>query len=289
MSRIKNQCRSSRKSIIKKLKSYVWPQKKCAIPPADEASKKSIIFDMDGVICTTHSLTAFYEVGIFITLQYILEQWKIPSQNEFYKVIMSTPAKSAAQSFVTDTLRMPQIIVDWQCGLQSTENLQKAMAQHIQNKKNLTNIEKKFWMQVVSLKTIPERLIASRCVIPGGVELLHDLKYAGYNLYVISNWDSLSFPLLEKQFPEIFMHHHKKMFNDIIISGKIGIVKPDHIIFEKAISKFGIEVSDAVFIDDVIENVQAAEKIGIESIHCIKENMKHVRMHLASILKNKSK
>ncbi|MBV8660543.1 MAG: HAD-IA family hydrolase [Candidatus Dependentiae bacterium] len=163
------------------------------------------------------------------------------------------------------------------------------MIEHIQNKKNLSKIEKKFWIQTVSVKTIPAKLIASRCIIPGSIELLRDLKNAGYNLYVISNWDSLSFPILEKQFPEIFTHEGQKTFDDIIISGKVGMVKPDHIIFEKALSKFGIQASDAVFIDDVIENIQAAEKVGIESIHCIKENMKHVRMHLASILKNKSK
>jgi FMN phosphatase YigB (HAD superfamily) len=285
MPRIKNQYLAPRTSIIKIIQALIWRTSTNQIPLAAQSTKTSIIFDLDGVLCTTNTLQAFREIGILLTFQYIFEQWKIPSQNELYKIIMSTPAKSKVQSFITDTLRMPQIVVDWQCGLQSTHDLQNAMIQNINNA-NLTHIQKKFWIKAIILQTTPEMLIASRCIIPGAVQLLHDLKYAGYKIYIISNWDLVSFPLFKKNFPKIFTFNNKKMFDGIMTSGKAGIVKPHHTIFEKSLIEFNIQATDALFIDDVIENVQAAQKFGISSIHCIKQNLKYVRKHLINILKS---
>ncbi len=277
------------------IKSCCWWQKKYQIPPAVQSappsprlrrtSKKAIIFDLDGVLCTTHTLRAFQEIGWLVTIQYILEQWRLPSQELLYRAIAAVPAKSKVRSFVADKTVMPAIMVDWQCGLQPVDDLQKAMIDHIENSQH-TKIQKQFLINVIKLTLTPEKLIASRCTISAGIKLLHDLKTAGYQLYIISNWDAQSFPLLKKQFPEIFIYNNKKIFDGIITSGKTGIVKPHHKIFELALKEFGIQPSDAVFIDDVIENIQSAQNVGIQSIHCIKQNMKHVRMHLIKILKN---
>ena len=75
------------------------------------------------------------------------------------------------------------------------------------------------------------------------------------------------------------------MFDGIITSGKVGIVKPHHTIFETALKEFNIQASQAIFIDDVIENVKSAQKVGIQAIHCIHYNIKQVRIHLINILK----
>jgi HAD superfamily hydrolase (TIGR01509 family) len=288
MPRIPNQFLKPRTSIIKFIQSCIWPHVKHQIPRAVQSSKTSVIFDLDGVLCRTNTLQALREIGIILTLKFIAEQWRLPSQTEFYQKLMNTPAKSKIKSFITDTLRMPQIVVDWQCGLQPIADIQAAMINHINNSQ-LTAIEKKFWIKAIMLQTTPETLIASRCLIPGAVKFLRDLKSAGYNLYVISNWDPLSFPLLKKQFPGIFTYQGKKMFEATMTSGKAGIVKPYHTIFEKSLLDFELLASDAIFIDDVIENVHTAQKIGMQAIHCIDHKIKNVKIDLINILKNSKK
>jgi epoxide hydrolase-like predicted phosphatase len=58
----------------------------------------------------------------------------------------------------------------------------------------------------------------------------------------------------------------EKLFEVILISGEIGVAKPDREMFEMALSKLGVAPEEAVFIDDQKKNIDAAEKIGIRGI-----------------------
>jgi 2-haloacid dehalogenase len=53
---------------------------------------------------------------------------------------------------------------------------------------------------------------------------------------------------------------------DMIISGREHVMKPDHRIFELALQRFGIKASESVFIDDNPNNVKAANEVGIRGI-----------------------
>jgi 2-haloacid dehalogenase len=56
-------------------------------------------------------------------------------------------------------------------------------------------------------------------------------------------------------------------FDDILVSGREGLIKPDPAIFQLLASRFGIEASRSVFIDDSIKNVEAARRLGFRAIH----------------------
>jgi len=45
-------------------------------------------------------------------------------------------------------------------------------------------------------------------------------------------------------------------FRDILISGEVGVIKPDPRIFELALSRFAIDPARAVYIDDVAANAE---------------------------------
>lgn len=89
--------------------------------------------------------------------------------------------------------------------------------------------------------------------------LLPKLKSNGHNLYCLSNMSRETFDYL-KCF-EFF-----KYFDDIIISAHIQMMKPDIEIFNFMIKKFNISAQDSVFIDDRLENIQAAQSVGIKGI-----------------------
>lgn len=57
-----------------------------------------------------------------------------------------------------------------------------------------------------------------------------------------------------------------EMFDDVIISNRIGMAKPDSDIFRYAIEKSGTDAGRCVFTDDNPVNVDAAEKEGIHGI-----------------------
>jgi len=96
--------------------------------------------------------------------------------------------------------------------------------------------------------------------IPGAVEILGELRAQRVPLYALSNWPAESFPEARRRFDFL------GWFEDILISGEVGVIKPDPRIFELALRRFGIDPARAVFIDDVVANTGAAGSFGIHAI-----------------------
>jgi epoxide hydrolase-like predicted phosphatase len=58
----------------------------------------------------------------------------------------------------------------------------------------------------------------------------------------------------------------KHLFEEVILSSDLGIVKPDPEIYIQALRQLNIQPSHAVFVDDRKANVDAAEALGIRSL-----------------------
>lgn len=56
------------------------------------------------------------------------------------------------------------------------------------------------------------------------------------------------------------------MFDDIVISGEVGLRKPDAEIFRLAAGRLGLETSECVFVDDLQQNVDGARAVGMTAI-----------------------
>ncbi len=59
----------------------------------------------------------------------------------------------------------------------------------------------------------------------------------------------------------------KTYFLNCFLSYEMGLVKPSSTIYERMLSELSINPSDAVFIDDSNENINAAAKVGLKTIH----------------------
>jgi len=87
-----------------------------------------------------------------------------------------------------------------------------------------------------------------------------NLKKKGKKIYILSNFPGDQFDNFMKQ--NKFLNE----FDDMIISGKVGLKKPDKKIYELAIKKFDCNPSKTLFIDDRPENTEAAQNLGINII-----------------------
>jgi len=56
------------------------------------------------------------------------------------------------------------------------------------------------------------------------------------------------------------------LFDEMIISAEVKLVKPDPRVFHLAIDRLGVQPGETVFIDDIVENVEAARKEGLIAI-----------------------
>ena len=57
------------------------------------------------------------------------------------------------------------------------------------------------------------------------------------------------------------------IFDEIIISAEVGFAKPDPRIYQLALERLVLKPEDVVFIDDFKHNIEAAEKMGLNTIH----------------------
>jgi 2-haloacid dehalogenase len=95
----------------------------------------------------------------------------------------------------------------------------------------------------------------------GTIDMLKQLKQAGYPLYGLSNWSAETFPLAREKY-DFF-----DLFDDFVISGEVGHVKPDPEIFQILLAKIGRPAHECLFIDDALTNINRAQTMGFETIH----------------------
>jgi epoxide hydrolase-like predicted phosphatase len=58
-----------------------------------------------------------------------------------------------------------------------------------------------------------------------------------------------------------------EMFDVLVISGEIGIRKPDPKIYELAADRLGLPPEEIVFVDDIPHNLEPAEQAGMATVH----------------------
>jgi putative hydrolase of the HAD superfamily len=92
------------------------------------------------------------------------------------------------------------------------------------------------------------------------IELIHRLGNTANRLFVLSNMQLASIAHLEQQ------HDIWDLFHGVVISSRIKKVKPDIEIYQYLLDKYQLMPSESVFIDDVPENLEAAESLGIRTI-----------------------
>ena len=97
--------------------------------------------------------------------------------------------------------------------------------------------------------------------IAGSVEILAELKALGTPLYCLTNFSAETYPPTFERFEFL------RWFRGVLVSGEIGVIKPDPDIFELLLARFAIDPKRAVYIDDVVANVDAARPFGIHAIH----------------------
>lgn len=90
--------------------------------------------------------------------------------------------------------------------------------------------------------------------------LLSRLKENGYRLILLSNTNELHFNFIKDNFEVI------RMFDDLVLSYRIGYSKPHEKIYKEALRRAGSPAKKCVFIDDIKEFCISAESLGINSI-----------------------
>jgi putative hydrolase of the HAD superfamily len=107
----------------------------------------------------------------------------------------------------------------------------------------------------VASKGLLRRMFGSAHPDPGMVELVRELRADGLRTVLLSNSWGEGYP------EELLL----ELFDTIVISGRIGLRKPDPRIFRHTLDQIGLPAHRCVFFDDAPVNVEAARSVGLHA------------------------
>lgn len=90
--------------------------------------------------------------------------------------------------------------------------------------------------------------------------ILSELKKKGHRIFVLSNTSKVFYDLLEEHLSPL-----KELLDGFVLSCDIKAIKPDLVMFKEILDKYQLDPTNCVFIDDIEDNTNAAEKLGIKS------------------------
>lgn len=102
------------------------------------------------------------------------------------------------------------------------------------------------------------RMLSASRPVAAMYEVLRGLRRDGVRTALLSNsWGNLGYP--RQDFPALF--------DAVVISGEVGMRKPEARIFTHTAQLLGIDPAQCVFIDDLEPNVRAAIACGMTGVH----------------------
>ena len=102
---------------------------------------------------------------------------------------------------------------------------------------------------------------------PERVELLKKLR-ENYRLFLLSNTSSIHITQVNKILEAATgIEKLDDLFDKVYYSYDMGLMKPHPAIYLQVLKEQGLEAEETLFLDDNADNIAAASKLGIDTIH----------------------
>lgn len=174
---------------------------------------------------------------------------------DFGAVIMRTeyqsPRQKLAERFNMDYDEIDKAVF-------GSDSARRASLGEISEEKHWAEIAKRFKQPASQMQAFRDNFFGGDVIDRALVETIRSLR-GKYHTGLISNaWSGLREFITKEKVIEIF--------DTVIISAEIGVVKPSAGIYEVALKQAKVKASEAVFVDDMPANIEACEKIGMKGI-----------------------
>lgn len=238
----------------------------------------NVIFDLGGVLIDTNKSAATRQLGLGNILTYFFSTGKASSaiKQKLYEILykLDSVAINSSCAHDHDGQLLPALMCDWMTGAQTPKEILHIVVSAIDNNPDwfVTKSEKKLVRNIARMMFTPKRFAKTRELIKDGIKFLQQCKQAGHNIYILSNWDAESIDVLQnnnKQFKKFI-----DLCDGVAISAKYGVMKPNKKFYKNLLSKYRLTPSDCVFFDDQLENIEAAQQLGMHGIRVVNKNFK---------------
>lgn len=192
---------------------------------------------------------------------------------DFGGVIMRTeyqsPRQKLAERFNMDYDEIDKAVF-------SSDTARRASLGEITEEAHWTEISKRFKQPASQMQVFRDTFFGGDVIDRTLVENIRSWRRK-YHTGLISNaWSGLREFITREKVIDVF--------DTVIISAEIGMVKPFAGIYELALKQANVKAGEAVFVDDMPANIEACEKVGMKGIlfNDPQESLKHLN-HLLEI------
>lgn len=105
------------------------------------------------------------------------------------------------------------------------------------------------------------------------ITLLRDLKKQGLSLYLLSNTNAIHIDKALEEWKKTANDTMDAYFDKVYLSHEMKMRKPHPEIFEFVCSKEGLNPKTTLFIDDSIQHIEGAKKVGLQTLHLTDQSM----------------
>lgn len=154
---------------------------------------------------------------------------------------------SAFERFL-ETTRIYWFNLEFDAGRPFTDGLGELIARHPEFAAPLRAFNER-WLEMVTGAIEPN------------VATLRALKAAGHPVHAITNFAREKFDIARATHP--FLNE----FDHALVSGDIGLVKPDYRIYHRFCRDAGLAPDEIIFVDDSPVNIAAASAVGYHTFH----------------------
>lgn len=88
-----------------------------------------------------------------------------------------------------------------------------------------------------------------------------------YKVYLLSNTNAIHIREIEEYIKQYHPNEDwQNTFDQIFLSYKLGLRKPDAVCYEKVLEEIHLKAEETIFVDDSRANIKGAEKLGINCV-----------------------
>ena len=162
-----------------------------------------------------------------------------------------TPRQHLAERFGMDYEDIEKIVF-------GSPSAARASVGEITEEEHWQNVMKALKQPASEYEKIRDEFFGGDVVDRSIVEFLRSLKPT-HHVGLISNaWDGLRAYIQREKFDDAFHH--------MTISAEVKVAKPSAKIYHIALEQAGVSPNEAVFVDDMPENIEACERLGMKGI-----------------------
>ena len=174
---------------------------------------------------------------------------------DFGGVLMRTefqaPRQHLAERFRLDYDDIDKIVF-------GSESTRRASVGEITEEAHWLEVLKRLKRPASEMKSFSDEFFGGDVLDRKLIEYIRSLRGKFHTGLISNAWSGLREFLAKEKIIDIF--------DTVIISAEVGVVKPEAKIFNIALEQAKVRARDAVFVDDMTANIEACEKAGMKGV-----------------------